>query len=107
VLVVVVFGEDLSNVVPFYIFSAVIKGPWLEYILLALECQLLWISKDMQPLPLNGAPPFRVLVYFFFMKFCFGFLSLVVHGFLNMLCMDSLKYSNGILFKGLFNTFTI
>jgi hypothetical protein len=56
-LVVAIFGEDLPNVVPFYIFIAVSKGPWLRYILLSSESQLFWISKDMQPLPLNGTPP--------------------------------------------------
>jgi hypothetical protein len=29
VLVVAIFGEDLSNVAPFYIFIAVSQGPWL------------------------------------------------------------------------------
>jgi hypothetical protein len=31
-LVVAFFEEDLSNVVPFYIFATVNKGPWLWYI---------------------------------------------------------------------------
>jgi hypothetical protein len=96
VLFVAVFPKDLSNMAPFYIFTAVSKGPWLQYILPAPEGQLLWISKDMQPLPLNGAPPFHVLVCFFFTKFCFGLLALAVHGFLNLLPIGSLKNSNGI-----------
>jgi hypothetical protein len=33
VLVVAIFGEDLPNVVPFYIFTAISQGPWLWYIL--------------------------------------------------------------------------
>jgi hypothetical protein len=61
----------------------------------------------MQPLSLNGAQPFPVLIYFFFTKFCFDLLALAVHGFFNLLPMDSQKNSNGILLKGLFNTFTI
>jgi hypothetical protein len=96
VLVVAIFGEDLPNVVPFYIFTAVSKGPWLQYVLLASEGQLFQISKDMQPLPLNGAPPFPMLVSIFFTKFCFGLLALAVHGFLNLLPMGSLK--NFIIF---------
>jgi hypothetical protein len=32
-LVVVVFGENLPNVTPFYIFVIISKGPWLQYIL--------------------------------------------------------------------------
>jgi hypothetical protein len=28
-LVVAIFGEDLPNVAPLYIFTAVSKGPWL------------------------------------------------------------------------------
>jgi hypothetical protein len=107
VLVVVIFGEDLPNVAPFYIFTAINKGPWLWYVLPTSECQLLRISKDMQPLPLNGAPPFPVLVSFFFTKFCFSLLALAVHGFLNLLPMGSLKNSNSILLKGVFNTFII
>jgi hypothetical protein len=106
VLVVAIFGEDLPKVAPFYIFPAVSKGPWLRYVLPASEGQLLWISKDMQPLPLNGAPPFPVLVSFFFPKFYFGLLALAVHGFLNLLPMGSLKKFNSILLKGVFNTFT-
>jgi hypothetical protein len=61
----------------------------------------------MQPLPLNGAPPFHVLVSFFFTKFRFGLLALAVHGFLNLLHMCSLKNFNSILLKFIFNTFTI
>jgi hypothetical protein len=41
VLVVAVFGEDLSNMAPFYIFIVVGKGAWLWYILPALKGQLL------------------------------------------------------------------
>jgi hypothetical protein len=78
VLVVAIFGEDLSNVAPF---TAVSKGPWLRYILLASKGQLFGILKDMQPLPLKGTPPFPMLVRFFFTKFCFGLLALMVHGF--------------------------
>jgi hypothetical protein len=29
ILVVAIFGEDLPNVAPFYIFTVVSKGPWL------------------------------------------------------------------------------
>ena len=47
VLVVAIFGEDLSNVAPFYIFIAVSKGPWLRYILPAFEGQFFGISKYM------------------------------------------------------------
>jgi hypothetical protein len=36
-LVVAFFGEDLSNVVPFYIFATISKGPWLRYIFPASE----------------------------------------------------------------------
>jgi hypothetical protein len=90
-LVVAIFGEDLPNVVPFYIFTAVNKGPWFQYVLPSSEGQLFRISKDMQPLLLNGAPPFPVLVNFIFTKFCFGLLALAVHGFLNLLPMGSLK----------------
>jgi hypothetical protein len=107
VLVVVGFGEDLSNMAPFYIFTTVNKGPWLRYILLASDCQLLRILEDMQPLLLNGAPPFLILVCFFFTKFHFDLLALAVHGFLNLLPIGSLKNSNGILLKDVFNTFTI
>jgi hypothetical protein len=107
VLVVAIFGEDLPNVAPFYIFTVVSKGPWLRYILLASEGQLFGISKDMQPLSLKGTPPFLVLVRFFFMKFCFGLLALTVHGFFNLLPMGSLKKFNSILLKFVFNTFTI
>jgi hypothetical protein len=107
VLVVAIFGEDLPNVAPFYIFTAISQGPWLWYILLASEGQLFGISKDMQPLPLKGAPPFPVLVSFFFTKFCFGLLVLTVHGFFNLLPMGSLKNFNSILLKFVFNTFTI
>jgi hypothetical protein len=63
--------------------------------------------KDMQPLPLKGAPPFPVLVSFFFTKFCFGLLALTVHGFVNLLPMGSLKNFNSILLKFVFNTFII
>jgi hypothetical protein len=107
VLVVAIFGEDLPNVAPFYIFTAVSQGPWLWYILPASEGQLFGISKDMQPLPLKGASPFPVLVSFFFTKFCFGLLALTVHGFVNLLPMGSLKNFNSILLKFVFNTFTI
>jgi hypothetical protein len=107
VLVVVIFGEDLSNVAPFYIFTAVSKGPWLWYILPASKSQLFGKSKDMQPLSLKGAPPFPVLVRFFFTKFHFGLLALTVHGFFNLLPMGSLKNFNSILLKFVFNTFTI
>jgi hypothetical protein len=106
VLVVAIFGEDLPNVAPFYIFIAVSKGPWLRYVLPAFEGQFFHISKDMQPLPLNGAPPFPVLVSFFFTKFCFGLLALAVHGFLNLLPIGSLKTLLYLL-KGVFNTFII
>jgi hypothetical protein len=47
VLVVVIFGEDLPNVAPFYIFTAVSKGPWLWYVLPASKGQLFRILKDM------------------------------------------------------------
>jgi hypothetical protein len=77
VLVVAIFGEDLPNVAPFYIFTTVSQGPWLWYILPASEGQLFGISKDMQPLPL---------------KFCFGLLALTVHGFVNLLPMGSLNF---------------
>jgi hypothetical protein len=107
VLVVAIFGEDLPNVAPFYILTAVSQGPWLWYILPASEGQLFGISKDMQPLPLKGAPPFPVLVSFFFTKFCFGLLVLTVHGFVNLLLMGSLKNFNSILLKFVFNTFII
>jgi hypothetical protein len=107
VLVVALFGEDLPNVAPFYILTAVSQGPWLWYILPAFEGQLFGISKEMQPLPLKAAPPFPVLVSFFFMKFCFGLLSLTVHGFVNLLPMGSLKNFNSILLKFVFSTFTI
>jgi hypothetical protein len=107
VLVVAIFEKDLPNVAPFYIFTAASQGPWLWYTLLASEGQLFGISKDMQPLPLKGAPPFPVLVSFFFTKFCFGLLVLTVHGFFNLLPMGSLKNFNSILLKFVFNTFTI
>jgi hypothetical protein len=103
VLVVAIFGEDLPNVAPFYIFSAISQGPWLWYILPAFEGQLFGILKDMQPLPLKGAPPFPVFVSFFFTKFCFGLLALTVHGFVNLLPMGSLKNFNSILLKFVFN----
>ena len=57
VLVVAIFGEDLSNMAPFYKFTAVTQAPWLWYILPAFEGQPLKISKNMQPLPWNGALP--------------------------------------------------
>jgi hypothetical protein len=107
VLVVAIFGEDLPNVAPFYIFIAISQGPWLWYILPTSEGQLFGILKDMQPLPLKGAPPFPVLVSFFFTKFCFGLLTLTVHGFVNLLPMGSLKNFNSILLKFVFNTFII
>jgi hypothetical protein len=107
VLVVAIFGEDLPNVPPFYIFTVVSQGPWLWYILPASEGQLFGILKNMQPLPLKGAPPFFVLVSFFFTKFCFNLLALMVHGFINLLPMSSLKNFNSILLKFVFNTFTI
>jgi hypothetical protein len=107
VLVVAIFGEDLPNVAPFYIFTAVSQGPWLWYILPASESQFFEISKDMQALLLKGTPPFHVLVNFFFTKFCFGLLVLTVHGFVNLLPMGSLKNFNSILLKFVFNTFTI
>jgi hypothetical protein len=47
VLVVAIFGEDLPNVAPFYILTAVSQGPWLWYILPPSEGQLFGISKDM------------------------------------------------------------
>jgi hypothetical protein len=106
-LVVAIFGEDLPNVAPFYIFKIVSQGPWLWYILPASEGQLFGISKDMQPLLLKGAPPFPVFVSFFFTKFCFGLLALMVHGFFNLLPMGSLKNFNIILLKFVFNTFII
>jgi hypothetical protein len=107
VLVVAIFGEDLPNVAPFYIFTVVSQGPWLWYILPTSEGQLFEISKDMQALSLKGTPPFPVLVSFFFTKFCFGLLALMVHGFVNLLPMGSLKNFNSILLKFIFNTFTI
>jgi hypothetical protein len=107
VLVVAIFGKDLPNVAPFYIFTAVSQGPWLWYILLASEGQLFGILKDMQPLPLKGALPFPVLVSFFFTKFCFSLLALTVHGFFNLIPMGSLKNFNSILLKFVFNTFII
>jgi hypothetical protein len=90
-LVVAIFGEDLPNVAPLYIFTVVSKGPWFRYVLPASEGQLFRISKDMQPLPLNGAPPFPVLISFFFTKFCFGLLTLAVHSFLNLLRISCQK----------------
>jgi hypothetical protein len=48
-----------------------------------------------------------MLVSFFFTKFCFGLLALTVHGFVNLLPMDSLKTLNTILLKFVFNTLTI
>jgi hypothetical protein len=107
VLVVAIFAEDLPNVAPFYIFTAVSQGPWLWYILPTSESQLFGISKDMQLLPLKGTLPFPVLVNFFFTKFCFGLLELTVHGFVNLLPMRSLKNFNTILLKFVFNTFII
>ena len=106
-LVVAIFGEDLPNVVPFCIFTAVSQGPWLQYILPASEGQLFGILKSLQPLPWKGIPLFPVLVSFFFTKFCFDLLALMVHGFLNLLPIDSLKNSNNILLNVVFNTFTI
>jgi hypothetical protein len=94
-------------VAPFYIFTTVSKGPWLRYILPASKGQHFGILKDMQPLPLKGAPPFPVLVRFFFTKFCFGLLAMTVHGSFNLLPIGSLKKFNSILLKFVFNTFTI
>ena len=51
----------------------------------------------MQPLLLKGALPFPLLVSFFFMKFCFSLLASMVHGFVNLLPMVSLKNFNSIL----------
>ena len=107
VLVVAIFGEDLPNVTPFYIFTAVSQGPWFRYIFPTFEGQLFGISKDMRLLLWKGAPPFPMLVSSFFTKFYFGLLALTVYGFLNLLPMDSLKCSNNILLNVLFNTFTI
>jgi hypothetical protein len=95
--VVAVFGEGLPNVAPFYIFATVSKGPWLQYILPSLECQLLRVLEDMQPLPLNGTTPLPVSVGFLLTKFCFGLLLMAVHDFQNLLSMDSVDTSNGIL----------
>ena len=64
VLVVTLFGEDLPDVAPFYIITAVIQAPRLWYILPAPEGQLLWVSKDMEPLLWNGTPPYPILVSF-------------------------------------------
>jgi hypothetical protein len=95
-LVVAVFGKDLSNVAPFYIFAIVSEGPWLRYIFPVPECQLLRVSEDMQPLPLNDTPPLPVFVGFFFTKFYFGLLSMAVHAFFYQPPMESLGNSNGI-----------
>jgi hypothetical protein len=46
-LVVTVLSVDLSNMEPFYVFVVVCKGPWLRYIFPPLECQLLWVPKDL------------------------------------------------------------
>jgi hypothetical protein len=46
-LVVTVLREDLPNMAPFYILTAVSKGPWLRYILPPLECQLLQVPEDI------------------------------------------------------------
>jgi hypothetical protein len=46
-LIVTIFGEDLPNVAPFYIFTVISKGPWLRYILPTSKGQLFRISKDM------------------------------------------------------------
>jgi hypothetical protein len=93
--VVTVFKEDLSFMAPFYVFTTVNNGSWLQYILPAPKCQLLRILEDMQPLSLNGASPLPIFVCFFFTKFRFGLLAMAVHGFLNLLPMDNLKNSNG------------
>ena len=107
VLVVAIFREDLPNVAPFYIFTAVSQGPWLQYILPASKGQFFGILKDMQSLPLKGTSPFHMLVSFFFTKFYFSLSVLIVYGFVNLLLMGSLKFSNNILSKFIFNTFII
>jgi hypothetical protein len=89
--------EDLPDVEPFYIFATVNKGPWLQYIFPAPECQLLQVSKDMQPLSLNGAPPLPVPVGFFFTKLRFGLLLMAVYGFFYLPSIECLDNSNGIL----------
>lgn len=107
VLVVALFGEDLSDVASFYIITAILIAPRLWYILPAFEGQLLWVSKDMEPLPWNGAPPLPALVSFYFTKFRIGLLSSTVHGFVNVLCIRILNVLNCILLKFVFNTCTI
>jgi hypothetical protein len=96
-LVVAFFGEDLSNIAPFYVFATISKGPWLRYIFPASECQVFRVSKHMQPLPRNGARPLPNPIGFFFAKLCFGLLSMTVHGFFYLPPMQSLDNSNGIL----------
>jgi hypothetical protein len=96
-LIVEFFRKDLPDVALLHIFATVSKGPWLRYIFPTPECQLLWVSMDMQPLLLNGAPPLPGPVCFLFMKLCFGLLSMAVHGFFYLVPMESLDNSNGIL----------
>jgi hypothetical protein len=88
-LVVAFFGEDLPNVVPLYIFGTVSEGQWLRYIFPVPECQLLRVSKDMQLLSLNGAPPLPILVDFFFKKLRFSLLSMAVNGFFYLPPMET------------------
>jgi hypothetical protein len=96
-LVVAFFGEDLSNMAPFYIFAIIIKGLWLRYIFPAYECQLFRVSKHIQPLPWNGAPPLPGPISFLFATLRFGLLSMTVHGFFYLPPMQSLDNSNDIL----------
>jgi hypothetical protein len=96
-LIVAFFGEDLSNVAPFYIFATISNGPWLRYIFLASECQLFWVSKHMQPLPQNGTRPLPGPIGFLFAKLRFGLLSMTIHGFFYLHPIQSLDNSNGIL----------
>jgi hypothetical protein len=64
---VVIFGEDLSNVAPFYIFTVVSKGPWLRYILLASEGQHFWDFEGHGASSVERRPPFpyacQILLY--------------------------------------------
>ena len=96
-LVVAFFGEDLSNVAPFYILATINKGPWLRYIFPTSKNQLFQVSEYMQPLPRNGAPPLSSPIGFLFAKLCFGFLLMTVHGYFYLPPMQSLDNSNGIL----------